>query len=159
MQERVTKVQGKILLDVRDPVRVGVADVDREKTFPTHVVAVVVEVVHFSVHEIETKYRLACPSGQLRSLYARTYRIPIQHARADQLGFTLTMEHWRVMPTIGERQAVVGDSAVGGQGMLKCSCKGPCLKGKCACWRNDRLCTSRCHPRSSACQNYCGDCE
>ena len=61
MQERVTRVQGKIVLDVGDPVRLGVADVDRGKTDPTSVVAVVVEVVRLSVHDIETQYRLACP--------------------------------------------------------------------------------------------------
>ena len=79
MQERVTRVQGKIVLDVGDPVRLGVADVDRGKTDPTSVVVVVVvvEVVRFSVHGIEVQYRLACPTGQLRSLYARTYLIPI----------------------------------------------------------------------------------
>ena len=159
MQERVTRVQGKIVLDVGDPVRLGVADVDRGKTDPTSVVVVVVEVVRFSVHDIEVQYRLACPTGQLRSLYARTYLIPIHHATADQLGFTLTLKHWRAMPVIGERKAVVGDSAVGGQGMLKCHCKGTCQAGKCACWMAERLCNSRCHTRSSACRNRCGDCE
>ena len=159
MKERVTRVQGKIVLDVGDPVRLGVADVDRGKTDPTSVVVVVVEVVRLSVHDIEVQYRLACPTGQLRSLYARTYLIPIQHATADQLGFALTLKHWRAMPVIGERKAVVGDSAVGGQGMLKCHCKGTCQAGKCACWMAERLCNSRCHPRSSACRNRCGDCE
>jgi hypothetical protein len=158
MQERVVKVQGKIVLGVGDPVRVGVADVDRGKTDPTSVVVVVVEVIRFGEHDIECKYRLACPSGQLRSLYARTYLVPIQHATADQLGFTLTLKHWRDMPVIGERKAVVGDSAVGGQGMLKCHCKGTCKAGKCACWVNDRLCNSRCHPRSKACLNHCREC-
>ena len=77
------------MLDVGDPVRLGVADVDRGKTDPTSVVVVVVEVVRLSVHDIEVQYRLACPTGQLRSLYARTYLIPIQHATAHQLGFSL----------------------------------------------------------------------
>ena len=55
MQERVTRVQGKIVLDVGDPVRLGVADVDRGKTDPTSVVLVVVEVVRFGEAKSERR--------------------------------------------------------------------------------------------------------
>ena len=56
---------------------VGVADVDRGKTDPTSAIVVVVEVVRFGKHDIEVEYRLAYRSGVLRSLYARTYLIPL----------------------------------------------------------------------------------
>jgi len=42
----------------------------------------------------------------------------------------------------------------GGQGFLSCSCKAnnPCQSSRCACFKNNMQCNSRCHNQSS-CKN------
>ena len=133
MQVRVANTQGKLILDVGDVVRIGVADVDRGQTDPPTVALVVVEVVQYGQLAIEFRYRVACKAGVLKAVYARPYVVPITHTTAAHLGLTRTLEFWRDMPTISERAAVACDSAFGGQGMLRCDCSGSCLKGKCRC--------------------------
>ena len=38
-------------------------------------------------------------------------------------------------------------------GADRCRCKGACIKGRCSCHQARRMCSSRCHPGSSACLN------
>ena len=160
MQKKVAVAQGKLILDVGDMVRIGIANVDRGKTDCPTVAVVVVEVVQFGEKAIEFKYRVACRAGVLKSLYARPYVIPITHCTADHLGLTRTLRFWSTMPTISERVAVAGDSAVGGQGMLRCDCKGTCLMGRCSCRSAvpPRVCNSRCHHSNKNCKNQCVAC-
>ena len=155
MQKRVAQAQGKLVLEVGDMVRVGVTDVERGRTDPSSMVLVIVEVVAFTSEEVCWKYRVACPRGVMNALYARPYLIPTRSALdPTQLGFTNTLAHWKSMPVIGERKAVCFASATGGQGLLRCSCKGSCLVGRCACRKAGRVCNSRCHKRSCRCENH-----
>ena len=89
MQKKVAVAQGKLVLDVGDMVRIGVANVDRGKSDGPTVAVVVVEVVQFGEKAIEFKYRVACRAGVLKCLYARPYVIPITHCTADHLQYTL----------------------------------------------------------------------
>ena len=72
----------------------------------------------------------------------------------------LTLElHWQQMPVFEERQAVTSDSAVGGQGMVRfATARARVRKEGVHAGRMIVWCNSRCHPRSYACQNHCGDC-
>ena len=64
------------------------------------------------------------------------------------------VESWRGLPQgISVRQATRSQSAVGGQGILSCLCKGDCLSGKCKCLKAGRKCTSRCHKKNASCCN------
>ena len=158
MQKRVATAQGKLVLEVGDTVRVGVAEVDRGRTDPSSMVLVIVEVLQFTADEVKWKYRLACPRGVMKAVYARPYLIPTRSALSlAQLGFANTVLHWKTMPTIGERKAVSFASATGGQGLLRCSCTGSCLVGRCACRTAGRVCNSRCHKRSCLCKNTHAD--
>lgn len=157
-QKRVATAQGKLVLEVGDTVRVGVAEVDRGRTDPSSMVLVIVEVLQFTADEVKWKYRLASPRGVMKAVYARPYLIPTRSALSlAQLGFANTLLHWKTMPTIGERKAVSFASATGGQGLLRCSCKGSCLVGRCACRKAGRVCNSRCHKRSCLCKNKHAD--
>ena len=117
MQKCVAQVQGKLVLEVGDMVRVGVADVDRGRTDPSSIIFVIVEVVAFTPDEVCWKYRVACPRGVMKALYARPYLIPTRSTLdPTQLGFTNTLAHWKSMPVIGERKASSFASATGGAG-------------------------------------------
>ena len=113
----MAQVQGKLVLEVGDMVRVGVADVDRGRTDPSSIIFVIVEVVAFTPDEVCWKYRVACPRGVMKALYARPYLIPTRSTLdPTQLGFTNTLAHWKSMPVIGERKASSFASATGGAG-------------------------------------------
>eukprot|EP00965_Chrysotila_dentata_P025306 840749-Pleurochrysis_carterae.AAC.2 len=43
-------------------------------------------------------------------------------------------------------------SHVGGHGMMKCACTGPCTTARCACRKANRVCNSLCHT-GRCCQN------
>ena len=56
------------------------------------------------------------------------------------------------------RQAVRKVSPTGGQGRLKCSCKiATCQTNRCACFKANKKCNSRCHPANSRCRNHDND--
>ncbi|CAF4451377.1 unnamed protein product, partial [Rotaria socialis] len=50
------------------------------------------------------------------------------------------------------REVVKLQSITGGQGMLKCSCKGGCTTNRCKRKQAKILCNSRCH-NSTTCRN------
>ena len=61
--------------------------------------------------------------------------------------------HWKGLPKITEREAACFVSSVGGQGMVKCNCKGDCTTNSCACKKAGRICSSCCHRNSKCCKN------
>lgn len=49
------------------------------------------------------------------------------------------------------REVVKLQSITGGQGMLKCSCKGGCTTSRCKFKQAKLLCNSRCHNSTTCC--------
>ena len=134
-------------------VQVHVADVDRAKTDPTNATLVIVEVCRRDSETAPT-YRLACSSGVIKTKYARSYVKPIPLMTPQLVGLEQALEGWQQMKEVGLRAAMKDVSAVGGQGMLRCSCKGACNRNTCTCFKNGRRCNSRCHAGSKACCNH-----
>ena len=90
------------------------SDVDPD---PTNATLVVVKLVKTGKRKIETKYRLACKAGPLKSLYCRSSFTPVTGMTAEVLGLTTALESWQGMPVVGIRAAMKTISAVGGQGL------------------------------------------
>ena len=86
MQKRVAEAQGKLVLEVGDTVRVGVAEVDRGRTDPSSMVLVIVEVLQFTADEVKWKYRLASPRGVMKAVFNPT--TPRTCPRATSLNST-----------------------------------------------------------------------
>ena len=91
-----------------------------------------------------------CPcTGVLKNLYNRSYIAPIPTTTPAAMGLQTALESWRGMPEVGIKAAMRVHSAVGGQGMNRCDCRGKCDKGKCSCYRAGQKCNSRCHKNKS----------
>ena len=134
-------------------VHVSVDDVDRAKTDETNATLVVVEIVSKGEKQKEDMYRLACAGGVINTLYSRSYIRPLEIG-AGLMGLQTVLESWQGMPEVGLRAAMCVVSAVGGQGLVHCACKGDCLKGRCACLKAKRKCNSRCHKGNKKCKNH-----
>ena len=70
----------------------------------------------------------ACKAAPPLSLYCRSAFTPVTGIAAEVLGLTTALESWQGMPMVGIRAAMNAISAVGGQRLLHCTCKGPCKK-------------------------------
>ena len=154
MKKRAKKKDGGSEVTVGTIVQVRVDNVDRAKTDPTNATLVVVELVKTGKRKIETKYRLACKAGPLKSLFCRSAFTPVAGMTHEVLGLTNALESWHGMPVVGIRAAMKTISAVGGQGLLHCTCKSSCNSRTCKCFKNNRKCNSRCHKRSTQCTNH-----
>ena len=64
---------------------------------------------------------------------------------------TLLIEHVDQGVQKSLREIVKMQSITGGQGLLKCSCKGGCTSSRCKCKQAKILCNSRCHNSSTCC--------
>ena len=137
--------------------QVSVHDVDRGRLDFTTISGVVVDISH---HPTRTTYRVATKHGLLKSAYflGDLKRLPL--ATAKLMGLGEVLEHWLEVkmtialsscPSIGVRSATIRGSMTGGQGMVRCSCKGKCNTAKCSCFRAGRLCNSRCHKGHTCC--------
>lgn len=111
------------------------------------------EVVSKGEKQKEDMYRLACAAGVINTLYSRSYIRPLEIG-AGLMGLQTALESWQGMPEVGLRTAMRVVSAVGGQGLVHCACKGDCLKGRCACLKAKRKCNSRCHKGNKKCKNH-----
>jgi hypothetical protein len=65
---------------------------------------------------------------------------------------TLLVEDIPNEPSKSLREIARLQSITGGQGMLKCDCKGGCKTKRCKCKQANVLCNSRCHS-SLTCDN------
>ena len=72
----------------------------------------------------------------------------------ESFGLEGIRENWRNLPRISVRQGLSKISAAGGQGYVKCQCKGACMTTKCACVRAGRGCNSRFHKSNCKCENH-----
>ena len=134
----------------------AVDNVDRAKVDPTNATLVVVETVEQGEKQKETVYRLACAAGVVQVLYGRSYINPLPNMTPELVGLANALQNWQGMPQISLRGAMAVQSTVGGQGMLRCSCKGKCDNLKCACKKAGRRCNSRCHKGNAVCTNLDG---
>lgn len=119
-------------------VKVKIPEVDRSKTDPRILLAVVLEKTD------EDFYRLGTSTGTLAQLFARNQ-------------FAICKENFLspgdVPPQeISVRSAVRKLSLCGGQGFKKCNCTRKCSTKKCLCRSSNILCNSKCHG-SLSCTN------
>lgn len=124
--------------EVGQTVVVRIPDVDRGRTDPLNIMAVIIK-------ENNGFYELGTKHGRLDRKYARNeFEICSQNF--------ITVE---AVPgnEITLRQAV-GAASISGrtQGVLKCNCKTRCVKSNCTCRNANVQCNSRCH-NSSSCDN------
>lgn len=160
MKRRNEKRNGPV--EVGCVVRVAVSDVDRGRLDNPTVTAVVVEARE---HPTGRKYRLATRAGLLKTTYWAGDVWPLPLATPRLHGLAEVLEHWRTVQDttplrdcagISVRASVAAISVTGGQGMIRCDCTGACNTLRCACFKANRLCTSRCH-KGRSCLNRCSD--
>ena len=150
MEARAKKADGGNY-NIGDVVKIPLVDVDRTKVDSAHIIGVVVEV---SKHGL---YRVAFKNGVLQNLYTYHRLNPVTGVTNNRriFGLEQSYQEWRGLNKITEREAARFDSSVGGQGMLKCNCKGKCDTRRCKCRNADppRFCNSRYHKVNTQCQN------
>ena len=133
-----------------DVVLVPLDEVDRTKVDGGSLVGVVV-----SVNKDKSTCHVAVKRGVLKRAYShhnlRLLSAPSNDRKVMDLEDAFVQ--WRSLPTITEREAARHVSSVGGQGMVKCNCKGECTSNSCACKKAGRLCSSRCHRNNKCCLN------
>ena len=150
MQRRAARKGAHNRLVCGNIVQVGIANVDRGRADGTVLTCVVVEVTQTEM------YRVATQAGVLKDCYSRGHLFQITTGTLRGLNLEGAYNGWRLAPRISMREAARAASFTGGQGMVKCQCvRGTCLTNKCHCYKNNRQCNSRCHPRNSQCSN-CG---
>ncbi|XP_023228167.1 uncharacterized protein LOC111628576 [Centruroides sculpturatus] len=117
--------------------RLKVPEIDKIKTDPKSIIAVVIDVKDNEFYQLGTKI------GVLKQLYTQSQ-------------FTSCPEDFiKIEVVIGKevslREVVAKLSLTGGQGFKKCNCFKKCLTKKCACKSSGLLCNSKCHDSSPCC--------
>lgn len=123
---------------VGDTVKLRVPDVDRARSDPRNLLAVILEVQNGEFYQLGTK------QGRLSQLYTRNQ-------------FTICEEKFILLDDVPDlavslRECVRKSSLSGGQGYQRCVCKGHCKSDKCKCRKSGKLCNSKCH-NSLTCLN------
>ena len=145
---------GKGLLDlsVGTVVCVAVDNVDRARTDATTATFVIVEAIEKGEKEKEIKYKLACEAGVLKVLYTHSYVDPVPNATPALVGLQSVLESSQDLPQgVSMCACIASVSAVGGQGMMRCDCKGGGQINRCSCFKAGRRCNSQCHKGNSKC--------
>ena len=150
MQRQAARAGGATPLQVGDLFHVGVADVDRGKLSNPTLMCVVVEITDAG------SYRLATRAGVLPTTYFRGDLMKYKGGVSlNAFGLDKVLKQWKTMEKVCVRAAHGQTSVSGMQGMSKCSCIGKCDTQRCSCVKAGRKCNSRCHPRSTRCENLC----
>ena len=138
-------------MDIRvgQVVQLAAADVDRAKTDVYNITGVVVECVDV---EGVVMYRVGATPGVLAGLYSRHQLKPLD-TPPRILGLDPILSTWEVAPVVGERRCMRVVSHTGGQGFVRCECTGTCASKRCMCFKNKRICNSRCHKGNRRCTN------
>jgi hypothetical protein len=125
-------------------------EVDRTKVDGGNLVGVIV-----STNKDKSTCREAVKCGVLKHAYSHHNVRIVPDASNNRLVMDLeeAFTDWRSLPSITEREAARHVSSVGGQGMVKCNCKGKCTSNSCACQKAGRLCSLRCHRNNKCCLN------
>jgi hypothetical protein len=118
---------------VGDNVAVPIPSVDRGRGDPRNILGVILAVEN-------GQYTIGCPSGILKGKYSR-HQFDLCPQRL------LSESDINSDSSVSLRQANKKESQHGGQGFVKCNCNGPkrCRSKRCACFKNNVLCNSRCH--------------
>ena len=133
-----------------DVVLVPLDGVDRTKVDGGSLVGVIV-----SINKDKSTCRVAVKRGVLKRAYSHHNLRIVPEASNNRkvMDLEAAFIDWRSLPSITEREAARYVSSVGGQGMVKCNCKGECTSNSCACKKAGRLCSSRCHRNNKCCFN------
>jgi len=125
-------------------------DVDRTKVDSGNLVGVIVD-----MNDDKSVAKVATKHGLLHRSYAYHRLQPVKENANDRATNDLEDAYlnWQGLPKISEREAARHVSSVGGQGVIKCNCKGDCTSNSCACKKAGRVCSSRCHRNSKCCKN------
>ncbi|CAF1272724.1 unnamed protein product [Didymodactylos carnosus] len=124
--QRTNEFQKLANLNVGDNVLVSVPDVDRGPTDARNILAVIMEVKH-------DKYKLGTENGVLLDYYSSH-----QVSKAPGLPTLFTQDITKDEPK-SLREIARLQSVTGGQGMLKCDCKGGCKTKICKCKQENAM--------------------
>jgi len=129
--------RSKVVMSAGDPgdnVFIPIPLVDRGRGDPRNILGLIVD------KDMNVMYRIAVRAGILQGRYSRNK-------------FDLCGHHLLAIADVcadGEvtlREAVQSESTCGGQGFVKCNCKGAdkCKSNRCKCFKAKLKCNSRCH--------------
>jgi hypothetical protein len=137
-------------LKLGDVVLVPLSDVDCTKVDGKSLAGVIV-----TINKDKSTCKVSVKQGLLHRAYVfhALRAVPIASNNRKVMELEDAYLHWQGLPKITEREAARFVSSVGGQGMIKCNCKGDCSTNSCACKKAGRICSSRCHRNSKCCKN------
>ncbi|KAK2586098.1 hypothetical protein KPH14_008379 [Odynerus spinipes] len=124
-------------VDIGTNVAVRVPDVDRGRTAPRNILAVVAGINASGLYELGTK------EGHFDRLYARNEFIIVENNFIEINDVPSTLLTVRSASTL---------SSSSKQGFISCHCKRYCIDRKCKCLSKNIKCNSKCHNNSS-CKN------
>ena len=152
MRARAGRLDGGNELDPGAIVRLKLDDVDRAKLDNSTAVCVVLA-------KEKKSYRVANRAGMYKELISRPHLQLVPHATPEMMGLATILHDYScsaALPQVSIRGIARADSHAGGQGFLRCNCKGDCMSPRCKCYRLGLVCNSRCHPKNSRCCNHDG---
>ena len=117
---------------------IPVPDVDRGPTDARNILGVIIEIK-------DDKYKLGVQQGVLKGYYSFNQISKAPGTTAILVG-DVDQSCSKSL-----REVVKLQSITGGQGMVKCSCKGGCTSSRCKCKQAGLLCNSRCHNSTTCC--------
>ena len=148
MQRRAARRGPQEDVKVGSIVQVGLDQVDRGRADGTVLTCAVVEINVRVGH-----YRVVTQGGLLKNWLTRGAFTLLPHATLQLTGLKDAYDTWKQQETVGMRKANAATSLTGGQGFVKCVCRGMCNSARCTCYKLGRLCNSRCHQKSDNCCN------
>ena len=149
MRKRAARLDGGDELPPGSIVRLAIHDVDRAKLDNSTAVCVVLQ-------KEKKSYRVANRGGVYKELISRAHLQLVPNATPQIVGLADMMRDWKTAPHVSIRAIARAQSHAGGQGFLRCNCKGDCMSPRCKCFREGYVCNSRCHPKNSRCCNHDG---
>ncbi len=143
VQKKVESVTKKALtksptsmLKLGDVVLVPLSDVDCTKVDEKTLAGVIV-----TINKDKSTCKVAVQQGLLYRAHAfhalRVVTIALNNRKVMDLEDAYLQ--WHGLPKITERDAACFVLSVGGQGMIKCNCKGDCSTNSCACKKAGRI--------------------
>ncbi|CAF2396358.1 unnamed protein product [Rotaria sp. Silwood2] len=135
--QNTLKKQKLTNMGIGDNVLISMPDVDRGPTDACNILGVIMEIKY-------DKYKLGTQNGVLQGYYS--YH---QISKAPGVPTLLIQDIEDEPKTLREIARL--QSITGGQGMLKCNCKGGCKTNKCKCKQANLMCNSRCHYSATCC--------
>ena len=151
MRERASRLDGGNELHAGAIVLLKLDDVDRAKLDNPLAVCVVLA-------KEKKSYRVANRAGIYKELVSRAHLQFVPQATPEMMGLATILHNYSSgsapLPHVSIRGIARADSHAGGQGYLRCNCKGDCMTPRCKCYRLGYVCNSRCHPKNSHCCNH-----